>query len=96
MVKITNPIHKGWTVYTRSCCKYSSKVKRLLNIFDLKYNVIDCDNCFIFPEIEEEFAEFLYNLCGCVPDSFPLVFHDEIYIGGYKETLNYLKNKNIN
>ena len=91
-VKITNPIHKGWTVYTRSGCKYSSKVKRLLNTFDLQYNIIDCDFCLIYPEIEDEFQEFLNQLCGCVPKEFPLVFYDGVYIGGYKETLHYLKN----
>ena len=95
-IKISNPIHKSWTIYTRSGCKYSTKVKRLLNVFDLTYSVIDCDNCFIVPEIEEEFNLFLCNLCGCVPKYFPLVFKDNLYIGGYKETLDFLKNKNIN
>jgi glutaredoxin len=94
-IKLSNQIHRGWAVYTRSGCKYSSKVKRLLNTFDLKYNVIDCDYCFIFDEIQEEFSEFLEKLCGSKSPDFPIVFKDYEYIGGYKETLDYLKNKNI-
>ena len=93
--KISNSIHKGWTVYTRSCCKYCIKVRKLLDIFDLPYNIVDCDNCLIIPELHDEFQEFLLNLCGRVPKHFPLVFKDNVYIGGYKETLHYLKN-NLN
>ena len=70
--KFSNSIHKGWTVYTRSCCKYCRKVRKLLDIFDLPYNLVDCDNCLIIPELQEEFNEFLHNLCGCEPQHFPL------------------------
>lgn len=94
-LKITNSLHKGWTVYIYSGCRHSTKIKKLLNIFDLKYNIVDCDYCFLFPEIKEEFSEFLEKLCGCESPEFPLVFKDYEYIGGYKETLDYLKNKNI-
>lgn len=94
-IKISNQIHKGWTVYTHTGCKYSTKIKKLLNLFDLNYNIVDCDYCFIFPEIEEEFSEFLEQLCGCESPEFPLVFKNYQYIGGYKELKDYLKNKSI-
>ena len=94
--RISNPIHKGWSVYTHSCCKYcSDKVIILLDLFDLPHNIIDCEDCFLIPEIQDEFKEFLSNLCGRVPGNFPLVFKDDEYIGGYNETLFYLKN-NLN
>ena len=66
-----------------------------MNLFDLKYNIVDCDYCLNSPKIEEEFSEFLEQLCGCESSEFLLVFKDYEYIGGYKETLDYLKNKII-
>ena len=94
MVKITNPIHKGWTVYIYSGCRHSTKIKKLFNLFDLDYNIIDCDDCFTSSRIIE-FTNFLKLLCGCEYPEFPLVFKNDEYIGGYKEALDYLKNKNI-
>jgi glutaredoxin len=84
---------KGFFIYSKSDCKYCVQVKKLLDLIGMHYNSKEC----VF-ESEEEKQEFLNMIKeknnGKVWNTFPMVFHDGNFIGGYKETGVYLEKMN--
>ncbi len=84
---------KGFFIYSKSDCKYCVEVKKLLDLIGMPYNSKEC----VF-ESEEEKQEFLNMIKeknnGKAWNTFPMVFHDGNFIGGYKETGGYLEKMN--
>jgi len=54
----------------------------------MDYHVIDCDEYLI--EERNKFLEFIANLAGKEVKTFPIVFFDEKFVGGFKETKQYI------
>lgn len=73
----------GYTIYSKSQCNYCDKLKE--NIPDAY--VINCDN---YLEEVDEFLDFIGTLTNKNPTSFPMVFHNKEFIGGYKEANNHV------
>lgn len=69
----------GYTIYTKSGCKYCDKVK---NRFPHAY-FINCDK---YLENKESFLNFIDTLTDAKPRTFPMVFVDSKYKGGYDDT----------
>lgn len=69
---------KGYTIYTKSLCPSCTEVKKLLP--NAKY--VNCDK---YLEEVDDFLDFIWSLTDKNPTSFPMVFKDGEYIGGYKE-----------
>jgi glutaredoxin len=42
---------------------------------------------------KKEFKEFIKKMSNVNPTTFPIVFYDKKYIGGFEETREYLKCK---
>jgi len=76
------PSEIGYTIYTKSQCSYCVKAKNLLK--NEPYTMIDCDEYVI--EAKEEFLLFIENLIGKPYRTFPMVFKDGQFIGGFSET----------
>jgi glutaredoxin len=79
---------KGFTIYSKSGCTFCVKVKSLLKEKSLIFNVIDCDEYLI--EDKPSFLEFIKELAGREVNSFPMIFFNGKFIGGYNETKEYL------
>ena len=69
----------GYTIYTKSNCPACTETKKLLP----DATIVDCDG---YLEDADEFLDFVWSLpkAGGIT-SFPMVFKDGEYVGGYKE-----------
>jgi len=87
-MEFKEPSKTGFTVYTKSGCHFCSKVKKLFQEKKLLYETIDCDDYLI--EDRENFLLFIEKTCKVNYKTFPIIFNDGIFIGGYPETSDYL------
>ena len=81
-MKITPPEKKGYTVYTKEKCIYCEKVKQLLE--EEKCVIIPCDD--YITENREAFLNFIEIHAGKSYKTFPMVFLDGNFVGGFTET----------
>lgn len=89
MISLNKSIKNKWTIYTKLNCVYCSKVKELLE--NEKYiTIINCDNWLKNNEEREIFLNDIKNITECEWKTFPIVFIDDKFIGGYNETVNYI------
>jgi glutaredoxin len=93
------PNSKGYTIYTKSNCSYCIKAKQLLSdsglslqygenmkeIRDTTASVIDCDSFIKYQDKREAFLAFIAVLVGKPYNTFPIVFYDGKFVGGYTE-----------
>ena len=88
------PLIKGFTIYSKSGCINCLKVKQLLKEKNQDKQdeilIIDCDEYLI--ENKEDFLFFIKNISNNDVKSFPIIFNDGKFIGGYKETILFLDN----
>lgn len=83
----TAPVKDIYTVYTKNRCSYCTKVKKLLQ-FE-KPLLVECDD--YLSTDKESFLKFIENLAGKEHRTFPMVFHNKVFIGGYTETQEYFE-----
>ena len=86
-MEFAKPSDKGFTIYSKSGCPYCIKAKTLLNGETL--TVIDCDPYLI--NTKDAFLEFIKELSNKDHKTFPMIFKNDTFIGGYSNLLNYLK-----
>lgn len=83
------PLKTGFTIYSKSGCPNCRNVKNLLKKGNIEFQSIDCDDYLLFER--EEFLSFIEEKIGKEYKSFPMIFHNEAFIGGFAETETYLK-----
>jgi len=83
-MEYTLPTKKGFTIYSKSGCKFCVMVKDLLTKNDQPFTVIDCDEYLV--ENRGNFLLFIKSYAKKDIGGFPAVFNDEQFIGGYNET----------
>ena len=88
------PNERGFTIYTKPKCGYCEKAKELLKNENNIYKIIDCDNyCF---HHRNDFISFMKNKTNNTwNNTFPIIFHNEKYIGGFTDLVKYIENLNI-
>jgi glutaredoxin len=81
------PSNYGYTIYTKSGCPYCDRVKYLLkdNIPQPAY--IECDPFLTFNR--DKFMNFIKKYTKIEYRTFPMVFLNGFFIGGYKETKEF-------
>lgn len=84
-------ILEGWTVYIKSDCESCINTIELIQGLGEKINVIECDDVLQKKYIRAKFYEHINDLTGKKYHSFPIVFKNDEFIGGYNDTKNYLK-----
>jgi len=80
-----------FTIYSKSGCKNCTEVKRLLSSVSPKICIVDCDEFLI--EDRAGFLAFMREIADKECKTFPMIFHEGKYIGGYAETREYQKRK---
>lgn len=80
------PSESGYTIYTKLNCNYCVKTKNLLS--DNNITIYECDD--YLENNKEEFLEFIKNLANKTHRTFPIIFKNSNYIGGYGDLLNLL------
>jgi glutaredoxin len=91
------PSFSGFTIYTKSNCRFCSLVKELLNGESvlkatelptvgeiLSPLTVNCDA--YLEENRDGFLQFIRAMTGKNHKTFPMVFFDGEFIGGYTET----------
>lgn len=88
----TLPNKKGYTIYTKLHCSYCIKAKILLE--NLSPLVIECDEYLVDSVKRDFFLAFIEDLAGKKHTTFPIVFRDGEYLGGYSETKQLFEKEN--
>jgi len=93
MEDLIEPIKNGWIIYTKSNCKYCNLAKELFHEENINIQIINCDNWLIELNKKEYFLNKIKEYVGKEYKTFPMIFKDGQFIGGFKETEQYI-NKN--
>jgi hypothetical protein len=89
-MEITIPQKEGFTVYTKKDCSFCEKIKVLLTTKNENFFLVDCDN--YLKENKNNFLSFIYCIANKECKTFPIVFNNEKFIGGYTDTKLYFEN----
>jgi glutaredoxin len=89
-MEFQEPSDKNFTIYSKSGCHYCNLAKRSIKHNNLIYNEINCDD-YIFEE-KENFLSFIESKSGKPCKTFPIIFYNGKFIGGYNETIEFMNN----
>lgn len=81
------PLKSGFTIYTKTGCNYCDKVKAFLTDSGYEYTTILCDD--ILKSNKMGFLEFIESISDVPYNTFPMVFHNGDFIGGYNDTVKF-------
>uniref|UniRef100_A0A6C0D8S2 Glutaredoxin domain-containing protein n=1 Tax=viral metagenome TaxID=1070528 RepID=A0A6C0D8S2_9ZZZZ len=81
------PEEKAYTIYSKSGCPNCIKVKNFLQEKKQSFRVIDCDDYLI--EDKELFLNIIQQLANKSVKTFPMVFHNGKFVGGFEDTINH-------
>ena len=93
-MEFVKPNEKGFTIYSKSGCPYCDKVKSLLEEEQKEYIVVDCDSYIETPEKKELFLLFIEGNAAKPYKTFPMVFSEGKFLGGYMDTLKVIMDLN--
>lgn len=85
---IIKPNLDCFTIYTKTGCSYCEKVKVLLKNKNYNPIFINCDD--YLKNDKEFFLNYIEKIAGVKHKTFPIVFKDGIFIGGFTETNKYI------
>ena len=80
---------EGITVFTKSKCLYCEKLKGYLFNKSIEYKQICCDEYYENEKSKKQLRDDLTNLTGKTNNTYPMVFLNGIYLGGYYNVLDY-------
>jgi glutaredoxin len=86
-MEFQGPAATGYTVYSKNNCKYCDMVKELLE--EEEPTIINTES--YVETRKDEFLTFIAALARRSYKTFPMVFHNGIFIGGFIETLHFMK-----
>ena len=93
-MSFVSPSLSGWTIYSKSNCKFCSLVKELLVNENEKNLIIDCDS-YLEEDKRVAFLDFIRNLAKKEHKTFPMVFLNGEFIGGYTDTKKHIEYHNV-
>jgi glutaredoxin len=83
-MNIFAPLEVGFTIYSKSECSYCTKVKKLLLDKQTFFTDVSCDEYLL--EDKEGFLTFIKERANKEYRTFPMVFYNGKFIGGFTET----------
>jgi glutaredoxin len=84
-----------YTIYTKSSCTYCVKIKEFLKEKKLNYSEINCDSDLETPEKKETFLSMMKELTNTDHKTFPMVFRNDLFIGGFTQTKEFIEKEEI-
>jgi len=84
---VEEPSSIGFTIYSKTECSYCVKVKQLLMEKQTFFLDIDCGE--YLKEDKVGFLSFIEKQASNKYTTFPMVFKDGVFIGGFTETSAY-------
>ena len=85
----TLPNKTGFVIYSKNECIFCSNVKTLLNQRGLDFNEINCDEYILHDK--SCFLSFISKMSMQTINTFPVVFYNNHFIGGYNETARFVE-----
>lgn len=76
-----------YTIYSKHGCPYCIKAKILLSNIEPKPTIIECDEYIV--SNKDAFLDFIKGIIGKEYRTFPMIFHNGSFIGGYNDTKEY-------
>lgn len=86
MEQIEEPSLKGFTVYSKSGCPNCTSAKKLIKEKHFFLNEINCDEYLL--EDKEKFLEFIESKAEKCMKTFPIIFYEGKFVGGYYEMID--------
>lgn len=83
-MNIEKPSQIGFTVYSKTNCSYCTKVKQLLSDNKIFFLEIQSDDYLL--EDKEAFLSFIKEITEIEYRTFPMVFNNNQFIGGFTDT----------
>ena len=83
------PVKLYSTIYSKSGCTKCRQMKQYLKEKKLPSKIVDCDDYLL--ENRDKFLQFMALYTDVEPLTFPIVFYDGAYIGGYQEAVVFLE-----
>lgn len=87
-MEIEKPNNKGFTVYSKSGCPNCTLTKKLIKEKHFFFNEINCDEYLL--ENREDFLGIIEELANKSVKSFPIIFYETKFIGGYADTIDFI------
>ena len=87
MDSFEKPNADSYTIYAKHGCTFCIKAKILLSNVSPPPKIIDCDE--YIETNREQFLEFMKELAGKDYRTFPMIFHNAKFVGGFTETKEY-------
>ena len=78
-----------YIIYTKSGCDFCRKLKNLLILENKKFTEINCDQQLV--QNKNQFLSSIKKMTGREWKTFPIVFINTVFIGGYTETARYIE-----
>lgn len=88
-MKIPKPLNNRITIYSKNGCKYCDNVKQLVIKQKVPFTIIKCDEYLL--KNKQCFLQNMYLLVGKEYNTFPMVFSDGIFVGGFTDTEQYFQ-----
>ena len=88
-VEYIKPSPTCYTIYSKSDCKNCTKVKEILQSHKIQIVIVNCDDYLLTNKAG--FLEFIMNLISMEWKTFPIVFDNGKFIGGFVDTKIYLE-----
>jgi glutaredoxin len=89
-MEFEEPLKTGFTIYSKSGCINCNKVKNLIKRNNFLFTVIECDE-YVLKE-KEKFLLFIRDRANIEVKTFPMVFYENKFIGGFFETEVFINN----
>jgi len=90
-IDIFSPEKEGYTIYTKQDCKYCIQVKELLAKEPHRVVIVSCDAYLEPTASKDSFLGAMETWCGRRHRTFPFVFFNSVFVGGYTETETYVQ-----
>jgi glutaredoxin len=84
---VPHPTIDSYTIYSKSGCLYCTKAKGLLQNERVSPLVVNCDEFLLGNK--EEFLDLMKSLIGYEYKTFPMIFKNGRFIGGYNKTKEF-------
>lgn len=88
-VEYMKPSTTCYTIYSKSGCPNCIKVKEYLIEYEKQIIIINCDDYLLTNKAG--FLEFIMNLISMEWQTFPIVFDNGKFVGGFVDTKIYLE-----
>lgn len=86
-MNVPHPASDSYTIYSKSSCLYCTKAKVLLQNERVPPLVVNCDEFLL--ENKQEFLNLMKSLIGYEYITFPMIFKNGRFIGGYNKTKEF-------